>query len=102
MPGGSSCARRDARLTASNTHLDNDLNLRCARTNGGLAKCLITISMEIPSRDRGRRVRRASPIFARDETIAARIYEGERPGTVKGTKGGKDDEKVPGGRRQPN
>lgn len=39
---------------AGDRRLDNDLNLRRAKMNSGLAKCLITISMEIPSCDRGR------------------------------------------------
>lgn len=40
---------------AGDRRLDNYLNLRCTRMNGGLVECLITISMEIPFRDKDRR-----------------------------------------------
>jgi len=53
-------ARRRAWLMVGDRRLDNDLKLCRAKINSGLAKCLITISMEIPSCDRGRRSARPS------------------------------------------
>lgn len=87
-------ASRDAWLAASDRHLDNDLNLRCARLNAGLvAECLITISMEIPLRDRGRRV-------ADSRTPLRQPGRSERTerGRERGRGGGRrrNDEKVAG------
>lgn len=80
---------------AGDRRLDNDLNLRGARMNSGLAKCLITISMKIPSCDRGRwstfdasvgfRTRSDDARARRDETSERKGGWRKSPGHEKAT-----------------